>query len=363
MSLAFAMSTASMQAASTLPVWPSFRRPPPLFDAEPHDRLHWRRALRRCLLPAVLAAAALPWLPRVPVLPAPARPVVVARLQLPPPAPEPRMAAARTEPATAAPSRVAQVVPEARRPQALRPPGERDTRQALATGVGLLALKQQLAAIHGAPAAVQLQAPTATGPGVGHGSGPGVGAGSDAGLPLRLLVTSQAAGGSGGVPTSASSRDSGGGGLAGRALTLVAGVAGGSGGGGPGGGGVGVAAARGAQPGGVAPATAAGTSRNGAAARASRSIEDIKLVFDRHKGAIHALYNRALRDQPTLRGKVVLELKIAPGGEVVDCRIVASELQAAELERQLLARVRQFDFGAQDVAALVVSWPVDFLPS
>jgi hypothetical protein len=35
--------------------------------------------------------------------------------------------------------------------------GERDDRQPAATGVGLLALKQQLAQIHGAPVAVQLQ--------------------------------------------------------------------------------------------------------------------------------------------------------------------------------------------------------------
>ncbi|WP_234413985.1 TonB family protein [Ideonella sp. A 288] len=97
--------------------------------------------------------------------------------------------------------------------------------------------------------------------------------------------------------------------------------------------------------------------------KASRSIEDIKLVFDRHKGAIYALYNRALRDEPGLQGKVVLELRIAPSGEVADLRIVASELHAAELERKLLARIRQFDFGAKDVETMVVSWPVDFLPS
>jgi periplasmic protein TonB len=59
----------------------------------------------------------------------------------------------------------------------------------------------------------------------------------------------------------------------------------------------------------------------------------------------------------------VLELKIDPGGQVVECRIVASEMHADALERKLLARVRQFDFGAKDVSTMVVSWPVDFLPS
>jgi hypothetical protein len=42
---------------------------------------------------------------------------------------------------------------------------------------------------------------------------------------------------------------------------------------------------------------------------------------------------------------------------------VSSELGAAELEGKLLARIRQFDFGAKDVEQMVVSWPVDFLPS
>jgi hypothetical protein len=38
-------------------------------------------------------------------------------------------------------------------------------------------------------------------------------------------------------------------------------------------------------------------------------------------------------------------------------------LKTPELEQKLLARIRQFDFGAKDVDVMVVSWPVDFLPS
>ena len=74
-------------------------------------------------------------------------------------------------------------------------------------------------------------------------------------------------------------------------------------------------------------------------------------------------FARALRDDPSLQGKVVLELTIAPGGEVSALRIVSSELKNAELENKLLARIRSFDFGAKDVDTMVVSWPVDFLPS
>jgi TonB family protein len=60
---------------------------------------------------------------------------------------------------------------------------------------------------------------------------------------------------------------------------------------------------------------------------------------------------------------VVLELKIAPSGEVLDCRVISSELKETELERKLVARIKQFDFGAKDVDQMIVTYPVDFLPS
>jgi TonB family protein len=251
-------------------------------------------------------------------------------------------------------------VPEARNPIDGRPPGEvaLDKARRKASGVGLLAMKNELSEMTGAPLAVQFKQDIKPGPGVGSGIGAGVGAGTETGVPVRALITSNATRGSGGINTAAYSRDTGGGGLAGRSTTLVEGVAGGGGGGGPGGGGSRAGGGTGGDGTGRG-----GTLAKGGSGKASRSIEEIKLVFERNKGAIYALYNRALRDEPALQGKVVLELKIAPGGQVSDLRIVSSELKADELERKLLARIRQFDFGAKDVDLMVVTWPVDFLPS
>ncbi len=252
-------------------------------------------------------------------------------------------------------------VPEARVPVPNKAPGEADAARRKAAGVGLLAMSKDLAELHGAPLAVQL-APVKQGPGVGTGTGVGVGAGTAPGLPTRALITSNASSGSGGINTAAFSNNAGGGGLAGRATTLVEGAVGGGGGGGPGGGG-----ARGKGDGtgsGLGSAgSVGGKLAQGGSGKASRSIEEIKLVFERNKGAIYSIYNRALRDEPGLQGKVVLELKIAPAGHVVECRIVSSELKTPELEAKLLARVRQFDFSAKDVDQMVVTWPVDFLPS
>ena len=104
-------------------------------------------------------------------------------------------------------------------------------------------------------------------------------------------------------------------------------------------------------------------SRSGGGKKASRSQEEIELVFDRNKAAIYALYNRALRDNPALLGKVVFELTIAPWGEVTDIRIVSSELKDPELERKLVARIRMFRFEDKDVEAMTTTKPIEFFPA
>ena len=94
-----------------------------------------------------------------------------------------------------------------------------------------------------------------------------------------------------------------------------------------------------------------------------RSIEDIRRVFDSNKGAIFAIYNRALRKDPTLQGQVVLELRIDPSGRVVDCKVVSSELTDTSVVAKLVSRIRLFDFGQRDVAVTTISYPVHFLPT
>jgi TonB family protein len=104
-------------------------------------------------------------------------------------------------------------------------------------------------------------------------------------------------------------------------------------------------------------------SRTGAGGRASRSREEIEIVFDRNKSAIYALYSRALREQPELQGKVVVQLTISPSGEVTDCRIVSTELNDPELERKLVARIRMFRFEDKDVEAVTTTKPIEFFPA
>lgn len=93
-----------------------------------------------------------------------------------------------------------------------------------------------------------------------------------------------------------------------------------------------------------------------------RAQEEITLVMDRHKGQLQNLYNRARRANPALQGKLVLAITILPDGTVDDIKVLSNELDDPGLERQLLARIRTFQFGAKDVQTVTVTYPIEFLP-
>jgi TonB family protein len=363
-----------MAATSTL----SFRNSVLPWALSHEDEQRFRRLFWFIVLLCLCFGVVLPWLPRpapeldkAQPLPPPIAKLLLDRPVTPPPpppvttkieVPKPN-AEDKTEPAPLPTKPVTKQPPvvEARNPQPNKPPGEQlEAARNRAAGVGLLAMKDTLAELHGAPTAVQLNQDIKPGPGVGSGVGVGVGAGKEAGLPDRAMITSNATGGSGGINTAGYSRDTGGGGLAGRSTTLVAGVAGGGGGGGYGGGG-GVYGTGGHGTG--TGAKAGGSVQRGASGKATRSIEEVRLVLERAKAALYAIYNRALREDPTLRGRVVVEFTIAPNGSVTNCRFVSSELQSPDLEQKLIARFRSLGFGAEDVDTLITTYPIDFLPS
>ena len=165
---------------------------------------------------------------------------------------------------------------------------------------------------------------------------------SDSNAPFaeRALITSRVGTASGGINTAALSRNTGGSGLGGRETTQVENPVEGF-----------------VEAGGAA-------QRTGDSNKASRSREEIERVFDANKGRIFTLYNRALRENPALQGKVVLRLTITPDGRVTFCEIVSSELGDAELERGLVQRVLQFQFEARDdVESITTTKPIDFFPA
>jgi len=97
---------------------------------------------------------------------------------------------------------------------------------------------------------------------------------------------------------------------------------------------------------------------------ASRTDEEIQIVFDRYKSSFYRDYNRALRNNPTLQGKMVLRLTIEPDGSVSMCQLQSSDMDAPDLSAQVVGRVKTINFGAKDgVQAVTIVYPIDFLPA
>jgi hypothetical protein len=159
------------------------------------------------------------------------------------------------------------------------------------------------------------------------------------GAPQRAMVAVDGPGSSGGINVASLSRDVGGAGngeeMAGVALSRVASSIGATGG--------------------ERPLSAGGV--------AGRTDEEIQIVFDRYKAALYRLYNRELRKDPTLRGQMVLKLTIEPDGSVSVCALQASDMNAPTLADQVVSRVLGFDFGAKEVPAVTILYPIDFLPT
>jgi hypothetical protein len=161
------------------------------------------------------------------------------------------------------------------------------------------------------------------------------------GATQRSMVATQAAGSSGGINLAALSRDVG------------------SGGGGDGIEGVQVARATST----IGGSGSSDRPRSGGPGL-SRTDEEIQIVFDRHKAALYRLYNRELRQDPTLKGQMVLRLRIEPDGSVSLCEVHGSDMKAPRLSAQVVERVRSFDFGAKDgIGPVTILYPIDFLPA
>jgi outer membrane biosynthesis protein TonB len=95
----------------------------------------------------------------------------------------------------------------------------------------------------------------------------------------------------------------------------------------------------------------------------ARTDEEIQIVFDRYKSSLYRLYNRELRKDPTLQGKIILRLTIEPDGTVSFCQLQSTDMNAPELSAQVVDRVKTFDFGAKEVPAITIIYPIDFLPA
>ena len=95
-----------------------------------------------------------------------------------------------------------------------------------------------------------------------------------------------------------------------------------------------------------------------------RTDEEIQIVFDRYKAALYRIYNRELRKDPTLRGKILLKISIETDGAVSLCQVESTDLASPELVAKIVARIKRFNFGPKEgVTKITILYPIDFLPA
>jgi hypothetical protein len=307
------------------------------------DDRRFKKSLRATLLIALLLGVIIPLVP-MPQLPPeaeielPERVVRFIELErrapLPPaplpeetkpeePKPVPEQTVAEERAAEPAPVEAPAPIPE---------PAPRERAEA----AGILAFRESLAtAAERRPAAQLGSSARVSNAGAGDGR-----------MPTRSLVTSLAPGSSGGINLSSISRQVGGDGGGGGSLA-----------------GVEAGRVESTIGGGTGPGGAGAGERAWGGGAAGRTDEEIQIVFDRYKASLYRLYNRELRNNPTLRGQMVLRLTIEPNGTVSFLELQSTDMNAPALVQQVLERVRTFDFGAKDVAAITIVYPIDFLPA
>jgi uncharacterized membrane protein YgcG len=191
-------------------------------------------------------------------------------------------------------------------------------------------------------------------------------AADDAGRPSsRSMLTSNTPGSSGGINVASLSRSVGGGGGGGGGGGNGGGGVGGhgTGAGGGGGGGIGGVGVRRAVSS-IAPITGTDRPKARGGPGPARTDEEIQIVFDRYKASFYRLYNRELRNNPALKGQMVLRLTIEPDGSVSMCALQSTDMEAPDLATQVVSRVRTINFGAKEgVPAVTIVYPIDFLPA
>jgi hypothetical protein len=95
-----------------------------------------------------------------------------------------------------------------------------------------------------------------------------------------------------------------------------------------------------------------------------RTDEEIQIVFDRYKAALYRIYNKELRKDPTLRGKILLRISIKTSGAVSMCKVESTDLASPELVAKIVERIKRFNFGPKEgVPKMTILYPIDFLPA
>ena len=83
----------------------------------------------------------------------------------------------------------------------------------------------------------------------------------------------------------------------------------------------------------------------------NRDSDEISIVINQHNAAIQSCYDRELKRNPDLKGKLVVRFTITTDGRVKNVNLISSTLNNSRVERCIVGKIRRWDdFGAIDAA-------------
>ena len=81
----------------------------------------------------------------------------------------------------------------------------------------------------------------------------------------------------------------------------------------------------------------------------TRASEDIAVVISKHSAAIQYCYQKGLKRDPEMKGKIVIRFTVLARGTVENAEIVSSTLKNTSVESCILSRIKRWDdFGMLD---------------
>ena len=91
-----------------------------------------------------------------------------------------------------------------------------------------------------------------------------------------------------------------------------------------------------------------------------RSEDSVRRVMLNYTGRLTYIYNKYLKHNPDLGGKMVVEVVIAASGAVSSVKLISSSLNKPEFEREILNFVRKWKYEAIDEGTVTVTYPLVF---
>ena len=106
------------------------------------------------------------------------------------------------------------------------------------------------------------------------------------------------------------------------------------------------------------------TTASGSESYSSRTAEEIAELVAEKRGTVMYVYNKHLRTDPLLMGRVDVAMMIHPSGRVSDVEIVSSNMYNQAFELELVSSIEQWRFGSvsSSEGPLPIQLPFSFSP-